>query len=50
MQINAAFLIASILQNDNTTSVDFNILRNLFAVFKSLTLVSLIDSLTMLAA
>ena len=49
-QINAALSITSILGNDNTTSVDFNILKKLFAVIKFLTLASLINPLRMLAA
>ena len=43
-------IMALILGNDNTTSVDFNILKNLSAGIKSFTLASLINPLTVLAA
>ena len=40
----------SIFGNDKTTSLDFKILMNLFAVIMSLTVASLIELLTTLAA
>ena len=49
-QVKAAFSMSSIFGNDKTASLNFNILMNLLAVIKFLTLASLIEVLTGLAA